>query len=65
MKRCGRTAKRRFGSKQAALHAAFIGATQRAVTLRTYRCEHCRDWHLTSTPERPATTTPKESTDAS
>lgn len=36
--------KRRFGSEAEAM--AVAGAAH--VTLRVYRCELCREWHLTS-----------------
>ncbi|MBJ7378354.1 hypothetical protein EWH12_10030 [Sphingobium cupriresistens] len=36
--------KRRFGSQEAALAAALEGS----VPLRTYRCDRCDQYHLTS-----------------
>lgn len=41
---CEQTGKRQFSSK----HAARAGMRGLKASLRVYRCEHCRDFHLTS-----------------
>lgn len=54
---CPRTGKRAYPTRGAAL-AAIVRGTYAGATLRPYRCEFCRRWHLTSQPKREETTDP-------
>lgn len=62
--RCERTGKQRFGERKDAklaleaahhtrAHALLDGVQSRWTVRRTYRCDYCRGWHLTSRPGWP------------
>jgi hypothetical protein len=52
-KRCEASGKRRFPTKLDALTAASsLTHAGKAREARPYVCPHCKDWHLTSKPER-------------
>jgi len=49
------SAKRSYLTNASAMRIARRQMTrQKQVVLRVYRCEECKQWHLTSTPQLPA-----------